>query len=507
MSKRVLLINPALPPRQVQHPANYLDCVIAAERGMVDKALFEQFVWPRYQALAIEKTFHHYPEQTASLGLLSLASVLRSEGHDVKYVQVTTDPDNSSAIVDESDTYDFVGITAICTTIEQSLGILSRIKSNHPRVTTALGGPHVTHLAPRDIGDLSSVDVVVRGEGETVLPRILHDLSRDSLCQLPGLDVRTLHGLVTTSGTNVLTTAELQILPAPAFDLVPELEHTQIYLQFSRGCHHRCCFCSETGAFRMFSTRQITEMLDALEMIRQHNLVFIVDSTFISSPQFVSNVCDAIHASRTTNYFSVQTRIDSVSLEALRRLYDAQIINFFFGVENTSEPVLRTANKKLDWDAIVRGFTVARSFFVDEQKYDVPPYRANFIQGLPGEATEERYENLLRRKQLLDSGLVLNVNDSIFQPTPGSVFWRNASVYGLALPTPYRPTLRGAVPDYRFDNAEMSPLGVFLHHLEMRQSANQALIQQFGLRSIHDATAAALTKGTVPASSHEYVKC
>jgi len=148
MSKKILLINPALPARTIDHPANYMDTIIAEECNLIERCIFDRFTWPKYQALGIEKTFRHYLEHTASLGLLSLAAVLRKNGHDVDYVQIRSDRSNLPHIIEQAAQYQIAGATAICTTIRQSLDVLSAIKKKYAyRVTTMIGGPQVSHLA------------------------------------------------------------------------------------------------------------------------------------------------------------------------------------------------------------------------------------------------------------------------------------------------------------------------------------------------------------------------
>lgn len=508
MSKRVLLINPSLPSRKIDHPVNYLDTIIAVERGMIDKFIFDHFIWPQYKALGIERTFHQYPEQTASLGLLSLAAVLREANHYVDYVQVNIDRSNIPHIIERAAQYDIVGATAICTTIEQSLKILLAIKKRYgDDVTTVIGGPHVSYLDWKDIGNMTGIDILVRGEGEETIIRIaMNPTSADNLCDIEGIEFRNGNKIIRNPGINILSEQRLQRLPAPAYDLITDLENTQLYVQFSRGCDHHCFFCSENVKKRHFTGKQIETILYALEGVRKRNLIFVVDSTASGSPIFIDSFTKAVESSETTNYFNIQTRINGLSTATLQRMYRAHVVNYFFGIENTSDSVLKVVNKMVTWQDILSGLQIVRAFFM-KLGYKIPPYRANFIQGLPGDDDEQRAVNLERRRYLLRNCLVMMVDDSLFQPTPGSTFYKYPQKFKLVIPAGCRTMQRGSLPRYNFHDTSMSQNSLFLHHLQMRQTTNDMLVDKFGLDEIRKTMETILHKGDTPERLVHYVRC
>lgn len=485
MKKRILFINPALPDRNVDHPINYLDTIIANERDMIEQSVFKQYIWPKYKALGIEKTFRHYSKYTASLGLLSLAAVLRKNGHEVGYVQIRSDGSNLGDIIEQAAHYHIVGATAICTTIQQALDILSGIKAKYAhKITTILGGPHISHLKWNEIGNMDGIDMLVRGEGEIAINKIASDpTSTDQLNTIEGLEFRNGEQIIKTTDLTRISEQALQKLPVPAYDLIPEPESTQFYIENARGCNHNCFFCSEHPKIRYFTTRQIETNLLTLEKYRSKNLIFVIDNNFISSDAFLHHFEKAVKQSGITNYFYVQTRIESVNMATLKRLYNSHVINYFFGIENTSDQVLKTSNKRITWDDILKGLQAAYDFYT-ETGYEVPPYRANFIQGLPGEDSVQSLLNMKRRRYLLDNRLITVVHDNIFQPTPGSLFYKNPDKYGLKIPAGYRTSIRWAMPEYEVKAPGMSRISLFLYHLQMRQAVNDVLISRFGLEKI-----------------------
>lgn len=511
---KILLINPALPGRSSDNPAHFLQSVIADERDRINRNLFERHTRPRYAELGIVKTFYDYPGYTASLGLLSLAAVLRRAGHQVDYVQLSRA--NSSAndcgldvatTVTRAGAYELVGITALCTNIDVALGVLSAIKSHHgDRVYTVIGGPEVSE-ADGELGDMSGVDYLVKGEGELIFPELVGRLERgESVADLAGIRYRTDAGLLDNPGFHKLSTDELQQIPAPAYDLIGDDPNTQIYAQFARGCDFRCRFCSEGPGTRYFSQAQMEASLRALESYRSANLVFVIDDNFggPTSKAFLEDFERAVAGSQTSNFFYVQTRVKGLTEDKLERYYESRVINYFFGIESTSDHVLKVSNKHTTWDEILTGLRIVRDFFA-HKGFALPPYRCNFIQGLPGESTEISFENLARRQKLLDEGLMVTVHDNIFHPVPGSVFYERPRKYGIQLPRSFRTGLRWALPNY--EGTAMSRTALFLHHLQMRQLVNDALIERHGLGDVARATRARLAGDRDTDIDNELERC
>ena len=295
-------------------------------------------------------------------------------------------------------------------------------------------------------------------------------------------------------------------MPYNSMKVKGKKKFSRYYIECARGCNYNCFFCSEHPRIRYFTSRQIETNLRILEKYRKRNLIFVIDSNFISSSEFLEYFEKAVELSGTTNFFYVQTRIEGVNNVTLQRLYQAHVVNYFFGIENTSDRVLKASNKRNTWEAILKGLRVVYDFFT-ERGYEVPPYRANFIQGLPGEDNTQGALNLERRRYLLANKLMTIVHDNIFQPTPGSVFHTYPHKYGLKLPAGYRTTERWALPEYEFQDACMSQVSLFLYHLQMRQTVNDILITRFGLDRIKKAVQMTLHTGHYPETHVHHTRC
>lgn len=479
MSK-ILLVNPLLPMKPTGDPLSDLDTMLSLEKAAIDRFLFNTFVKKEYADLGIKKTFHEHSSVTASLGLLSIAAVLKRAGHDVVYYQMKAssmaDPFLDETIMQS----DMIGVTAIGTTWHQANEIIKHAKIRKPEIATIIGGPQATSSPVSPLASNPYLDFVCKGDGEGVMEMLAADpASHSNISGIRGLDYRDGSKIVIGKKAK---TVDIKTLPTPLYDLVDDPE-IQIYIQFSRGCEKYCAFCCEWAKVQCKTPEQISEELKAIEKIKQNNLIFIIDSNFFGNEEKVASVYSAVKNQALTNYFTVQTRIDNVDVEMEQNALErGHIANKFIGIENLSNQVLDKVNKGYHWETVRENLAILKSF-----QSGIPKYRVNFMQGLPGESTSEAIVNYKRRKQLLDEGLAIFLNDSIFVPTPGSPIFRNPKRYGISCEVKDIPHFRTLIPNYNYNGSiNRTNIEIYLHHLDMRRLYNDYIIDKYDLGHIRE---------------------
>jgi len=118
---------------------------------------------------------------------------------------------------------DLVGITAPTPSALHAYGLAQEF---HRRgVPVVLGGPHATALPEEAAGHASAVVV---GEAEDTWPRILDDVAHGKLAPV----------YVSTRR------ASLSSMPAPRWDLIKGRRYGKSVTIATRGCPHRCDYCS-----------------------------------------------------------------------------------------------------------------------------------------------------------------------------------------------------------------------------------------------------------------------
>jgi len=118
---------------------------------------------------------------------------------------------------------DLVMITGMIIQRERILSLVREAKEQGK--TGIVGGPYATSL-PQGVLE-AGADFLVRGEGETAIPRLLAALREGQS-----------GGLIEEDGK-----PKMSISPVPRFDLITFDDYVSIGIQTSRGCPFDCEFC------------------------------------------------------------------------------------------------------------------------------------------------------------------------------------------------------------------------------------------------------------------------
>ena len=221
--------------------------------------------------------------------------------------------------------------------VNQYSGIIETICQAKDRgKTVVVGGPMVFH-APEDAIKVGA-DIVVRGEIETAMPRLLETLERKE----SGIIIEA-KGRPDLSGS-----------PPPRYDLLDLNDYVDMAIQFSRGCPFHCEFCDITlmlgREVRTKSPDQILRELQILYDLGWRRAVFFVDDNFIGNPfkakGLLRNLVPWMEERGHPFDFSTQS---SVNLAADPELLDLMVRSgfwkVFLGIETPDRETLKAAKK------------------------------------------------------------------------------------------------------------------------------------------------------------------
>jgi ribosomal peptide maturation radical SAM protein 1 len=186
--------------------------------------------------------------------------------------------------------YGLIGFSISLCQLTSALYVIKRIKQRFPNRIIVIGGAAISGNAGHGVLDaFPEVDVVVNGEGELPLGRLIHNLRMSLLLD----DIPKIRGVVTrrTSATKSVESAFLQIealshLPPPDytdyFNLLGSLDTQQTFfptlpVEISRGCWWKrtlqsgkvtgCAFCNlnlQWEGYRSKQARQVVSEIDHL---------------------------------------------------------------------------------------------------------------------------------------------------------------------------------------------------------------------------------------------------
>jgi anaerobic magnesium-protoporphyrin IX monomethyl ester cyclase len=141
-------------------------------------------------------------------------------------------------------------------------------------ILTVTGGQHFTATAQQSLETYPEIDVIVRGEGERTLTDIVRN--PNDMVDTEGISFRR-NGQVIHNPPRPLI-CDLHELPFPGYHLVRDLVGKYHFaamagynapyalVEGSRGCSHRCTFCSQwkhwEGAWRLKSPGRIADEIE-----------------------------------------------------------------------------------------------------------------------------------------------------------------------------------------------------------------------------------------------------
>ncbi len=334
---------------------------------------------------------------------------------------------------------DAVGITCLASfNWPEVMETAVRAKAVDPDIVTVAGGTHPTFLSEQCLAQCKDLDLVVRGEGEQTLVRIIEaSRKEEGLENIPGLAYREDGGVRCTPPAEPI--ADLDPLPFPARDLVPMEKYfhasapfSRIYkrkrntsIQTSRGCPAHCTFCSSARfwghGFRGQSPdRVLSEMEHLKESYGVRELQFIDDNLIFdrerASAIFKGMMERGLELDWCMPNGIALWRLDNDLLGLMR---DAGCYSVTLAIESGNQRVLsRVIKKPLNLEKV-------RPLVAEMKRLSIQVH-AFFISGFPGETKEEMKDTYRLARDLdLDGAYFF-----IASPLPGTELYEKGIEQG-----------------------------------------------------------------------------
>jgi len=263
------------------------------------------------------RPFNAWIRRWPLLGPIVLATILRRRGYDVAVLNENI----SGSVVDDPEVLadicssDVVGISIMTPTANRGYFIADRIRSLAPDVTVVFGGVHAT-FCPQEA--LVYGDVVVRGEGETIIESVASgEIDRgivtatplENLDEIPTLD----HSVMRDFDKLQAGSRRRELYPLPVMT--------------SRGCPHGCTYCSVTRMFGRKVRRQSVEKVyeDMCRYAeRGFGRVFFYDDNFTTDRAWTRRLLERLAPMRMR--FEAQARVDFYWQDGARRRRDERLL-------------------------------------------------------------------------------------------------------------------------------------------------------------------------------------
>ena len=151
---------------------------------------------------------------------------------------------------------DVIAFSVYIWNVEEVLKLSQNIKKIIPDVKIILGGPEVTYRSAQILKENSSVDYIVVGEGEEVLPTLIEALEQNvSLENLKNVSYRKSEDEIAEG--EIAITCDTNNITRIAEEIVKDYDGKIVYIETVRGCPYNCSYClsSTIKGIRPFDTR------------------------------------------------------------------------------------------------------------------------------------------------------------------------------------------------------------------------------------------------------------
>lgn len=279
---------------------------------------------------------------------------------------------------------DIIGFTVMTFGYKDVYAVINKVKESYPGIKIVAGGPHISTLREKVLRDCPAIDYGIILEG---------DLSVVELCR--GNEPAGIQGLIYRKNDRILVNAyekfieNLDKISFPKYEMfeLDKYPTRQIGIVTSRGCPYSCIYCPVIAAigkkFRQRSAENIITEIDYWYHKGYREILFL-DDNFTLSRERVKQICELISK---RNYRGVKfkcpngVRADRVDYEILKAMRESGFDMIAFGVEASSDKVLKNIKKGESIATIEKSIRDACNLGFDVDLF--------FLIGSPGETLED----------------------------------------------------------------------------------------------------------------------
>jgi anaerobic magnesium-protoporphyrin IX monomethyl ester cyclase len=293
------------------------------------------------------------------LGLLAIGGPLIDDGHDVRLLDADIDNLPTHVIVayalNHASEAILIGHNGSTSAHPRIVEIVRQLRTAGIRAPVVYGGVYPTYHWREALDDIPGVDVIVRGEGEETVRRLMRALEKSTpLDAIAGLAYRGPDGPTATPPATMITDLDAYRV---GFELIDHGRYSYygglrgVVVQFSRGCPHLCSYCGQRGFWTKWRHRDPVRFAkDIARLHREHGvqLINFADENPTTSKKTWRAFLEALIAENCPDLTMIATiRADDIVRDAdILHLYrKAGFARLLIGIEHTDELTLAKIRK------------------------------------------------------------------------------------------------------------------------------------------------------------------
>jgi len=312
----------------------------------------------------------------------------------------------------------YICITATTYAIISAIALAMELKKK-TRAKIIIGGPHFSAMPKETI---EYFDIGVVNEGESTIAELLDALEdKKPLKNIKGIIYKSKGKIIVNKLRPFIK--NLDALPMPAFDLLPEItkyyqppvqsviRYPFIGLISSRGCSGQCTFCDRRvfgNRLRAHSAKYLFKLIKHLVDEYKIKSFIFYDDNFLIFKKRNLELLELIRRNKIDIKFTCLARVDMIEKEYLTKLKKGGLWQVNLGIESGSQMILDFYKKNITLKQVKKAVDTLHSLGIRCKGF--------FMLGNPLE-TKQTLEQTRKFAKMLD---LTDISITYFTPLPGS---------------------------------------------------------------------------------------
>ncbi len=361
------------------------------------------------------------------LVLLSVATVLKQDGHRVRIIDTSREAEARGKILKEIAFTDAVILLTSTMTFLEDAACLAELKKAKPSLLTVIFGAHPTFVPKYSLSS-RDVDIIVRGEPEYSIRDVFRKLrNKDSWHSVGGIGYRNNGDIIINADYPYIE--DLSNLPIPDRSLLPDVNYYNPIVsripytttETSRGCPGKCTFCTAPhmygGKLRYRSVENVIEEIEYLIGLG-YKEIYYRDETWTTFKIRNMGLLKRMIENKYNLTWICNVRVGTVDKEALKLMKAAGCHLIKVGVESGCQRILDGVRKRINVADTANLFEWAKEVGIDTH--------AHLMAGMPGEDRDSLNETMRFIKKIKPT----TIDVGICMPYPGTdLFNEVAAIY------------------------------------------------------------------------------
>lgn len=349
---------------------------------------------------------YYYRAMANPLGLLSIGTYLKRNGHDIKIYDRCVDKAKIDEVLNDFSP-DIVGVSILSSRgLKDAIKVSKHIKKKTGK--TIVWGGQLPSMQIDLVLENDYVDIVSYNEGEETWKELAY-------CYENNKPIYDIQGIAYKKDGNAVVNpcrpfADLKDMPILDWSLIDVPKYMQnylgcskmMYLYSSKGCPCRCAFCSNVNFHKSTHRKRPNEYVieEVKYLIDNYGLdgAYFMDELWCLKKSDMQDFCQRVHDNNLDFHWGVELRIGMFNEADFQTMYDAGCRWITFGVESGSPEMSERIHKNIKLEEIKPTIDILKKIGITGV--------CSYIIGFPDE-TVEQVKDTVKMINSVDANITL----------------------------------------------------------------------------------------------------